>query len=156
MDGLQNRLSYGCEYRMLAEKINHERQCTHNNSVHRLFGRVDKQQILIQCTAHHLHINWTVFRSAFNERPSIHIKLTEPTDSSRANILFLFLSSKFSKCVYFFNLPRLHTQNPLFSSMIIAIFHGFAWKIQITNEQIAYYIVWTSISMWNELSITEP
>lgn len=33
--------------------------------------RADKQQILIQCTAHHLHINWTVLvPSKFNEKPS--------------------------------------------------------------------------------------
>lgn len=57
---------------------------------------VDKQQILIQCTAHHLHINWTVLQGKFNERLFIYLSIylaksrAHRTNALSINILFNF------------------------------------------------------------------
>lgn len=99
------------------EKINHEHEATaySTHSAH----RVDKQQILIQCTAHHLHINWTVFRGKSNER--LHLSIsnaldhTTPHNSLSIAIFSVYFSLQFTSIAgLFFNLPLLVSTNALF------------------------------------------
>lgn len=110
---------------------------------------VDKQQILIQCTAHHLHINWTVLQGKFNERLFIYLSIylaksrAHRTNALSINILFNFRA--ILNWFYFSICQPLNT-NSIIQTITGAIFHR-RFYYDTNSEQL---FVWTPILMWNQ------